>query len=82
VNIVHFAPLVHADAGAQQLLLTPGHTVSDRQLLQQDGHLAAYDGQQENQLLLVDLVSFDHCQEVSQHHHDPPLATLAILLLT
>jgi hypothetical protein len=57
-----------ADDPAQQGLLSPGRAVSDRQLMQQQQleqpQQQHNDGQQD-QLLLVDLVSFDHCQEVS-----------------
>lgn len=54
------------DGLEQQRRLTAGHPVSDRQFMQQQelAEQQRYDSQQNDQLLLVDLVSFDHCQEV------------------
>lgn len=56
-----------ADDHGEQGLLTPGRPASDKQLLRRQlEEQQRYDEQQDNQLLLVDLVSFDHCQEVTE----------------
>jgi hypothetical protein len=63
---VHLATCLSASDGlGQQRRLTAGHPVSDGRFVQQESaEQQRYDDQPNEQLLLVDLVSFDHCQEV------------------